>query len=64
MTTIERMLTEFTPLPLDIIRYCIQPYMIRHRQWENTFAHVIESINFFGDRDDHDVRLRQLERRM
>jgi len=49
MTTIERMMTEFTPLPLDVIQYCVQPYLTRPAQYHNTFAHVIDSINRLGE---------------
>ena len=48
MTTI-KLLTELTTLPIDIINYCVQPYLTRPRQWQNTFAHTLESINWLGD---------------
>ena len=48
MSNIERLLTELTPLPLDIIRFCVKPYLKRERQWKNAFAHVLDDIDTFG----------------
>lgn len=46
--SIEHLLTEHTTLPIDIIKYCIQPYLRRPRQWENTFAHVLDEVYTIG----------------
>ena len=47
--TIEQQLLDYTPLPLDIIRFCVEPYIIPDQAyWRQEFDHVIKSIKKYN----------------
>ena len=46
--TIEQELLKCTPLPLDIIRFCVEPYIIPdHAHWRRQFDSVVKDICFY-----------------